>query len=147
MDAIVRDDLTVLDARDFLVVDKVARDGRPPRSSLGRVQRLVDIGVLEVRSRGRYGLSRRICAAGGRQGDDTRARGLDCLAQLGLIIQHLRQAGDLGAPIAEILQIFPHRTRFQVFGLLDQLRKEHRAHVRGERRTARWFVGAGDGPT
>ncbi len=147
MDAIVRDDLTVLDARDFLVVDKVSRDGRPPPSLLGRVQGLVDIGVLEVRSRGRYGLSRRLYAAGGRQGDYTRASGLDRLAQLELIIQHLRQAGDLGAPIGEIMQIFPHRTRFQVFGLLDQLRKEHRAHVRGERRTARWFVGAGDGPT
>jgi len=146
MDAIVRDDLTVLDARDFLVVDHVAREGRPPAALLGRVQRLVDIGVLEVRSRGRIGLSRRLYAAGGRKGDYTRARGLDRLAQLELIVQHLRQSGDKGAPIGEIMQIFPHLTRFQVFGLLDRLRKEHRAHVRGERRAARWFVGAGDDP-
>jgi ATP-dependent DNA helicase RecG len=149
MDAIVRDDLEVLDARDFLVVDHVARDGRPPTGLQGRVQRLVDIGVLEVRSRGRYGLSRRLYAAGGRRGDYTRARGLDRIAQRGLILQHLRQAGNQGAPIGEIMQIFPHLTRFQVFGLLDQLRKERRAHVRGERRTARWFTGADagdDGP-
>lgn len=146
MDAIVRDDLTVLDARDFLVLDHVARDGRPPRALLGRVQRLVDIGVLEVRPRGRYGLSRRLYAAGGRKGDYTRARGLDRLAQLELILQHLRQAGEQGAPIGEVMQIFPHLTRFQVFGLLDQLRKEHRAHVRGERRAARWFAGTGDSP-
>ena len=144
MDVIVRDQLTVLDARDFLVVDQVARDGRPPRSLLGRVQRLVDIGVLEVRTRGRYGLSRRLYAAGGRRGDYTRSRGLDRLAQLELVIQHLRQAGDQGAPIGEIMQIFPYLTRFQVFGLMDQLRKERRAHVRGDRRAARWFVGADD---
>jgi len=32
----------------------------------------------------------------------------------------------------------PHRSSaFPVFGLLDHLRKEHRAHVRAERRTAR----------
>jgi ATP-dependent DNA helicase RecG len=144
MDAIVREDLEVLDARDFLVVDHVARDGRAPTGLQGRVQRLVDIGVLEARSRGKYGLSQRLYAAGGRRGDYTRARGLDRLAQLELIIQHLRQTGDQGAPIGEIMQIFPHLTRFQVFGLLDQLREEHRAHVRGVRRTARWFVGAGD---
>ncbi len=44
------------------------------------------------------------------------------------------------------MQIFPNLTRFQVFGLMDQLRKERRAHVRGTRRTARWFVGADDNP-
>ncbi|MDZ7801705.1 MAG: ATP-binding protein [Trueperaceae bacterium] len=143
MDAISREDLEVFDVRDFLVIDHVAREGEVPRHLWSRVDRLVEIGVLESRSRGRHVLSRRLYAAAGRTGAYTRATGLDRQAQLELAYQHLRQAKGDGAPIREFMEIFPDMTRFQVFGLLDELRRDGRAHVRGKRRRARWYAGKG----
>lgn len=140
IDAITRDGLAVLDARDFIVIDHVSRDGKIPKAYSSRVLRLVEIGVIEKHSRGRFVLSRRLYAAAGRQGDYTRARGLHRASQLELAYQHLRQAGGDGAPISEFMQMFPDLTRFQVFGLLDELRREGRAQLEGERRRARWFA-------
>lgn len=141
IDVITRDELEVLDARDFLVINHVAREGKVPKPLQQRIPRLVGIGVLEKRPRGRFMLTRRLYAAAGRKGAYTRAAGLERQTKLELAHQHLRQAGRDGAPIGEIMDIFPDLTRSQVFGLLDTLRQQGRAYVRGQRRLARWFAG------
>ncbi len=140
IDAMTRDELEVLDARDYLVIDHVVRQEKVPKPLQPRISRLVDIGVLEKRPVGRFMLTRRLYAAAGRKGAYTRAAGLERQAKLELAHQHLREAGRDGAPIGEIMEIFPDLTRSQVFSLLDSLRQQERAHVRGQRRLARWYA-------
>ena len=139
-DAITRDRLDVFHVRDYLVIDLVAQGKVVPASLADRVPKLVEMGVLERQGRKRLVLSRKLYSAAGRRGAYTRAVGLDRIAQMELAHIHLQLAGNQGAPIREVLEVFPGLDRNQVFSLLNALRKAGRARVEGERRTARWFA-------
>ena len=139
-DAITRDRLDVFHVRDFLVIDRVARGEGVPASLADRVPKLIELGVLERPGRKRLVLSRRLYSAAGRRGAYTRAVGLDRSAQMELAYKHLHLAGSQGAPLREVMEVFPGLNRHQVFSLLDALRKAGRARVEGDRRTARWFI-------
>jgi ATP-dependent DNA helicase RecG len=139
-DAITRDKLDVVHVRDFLVIDVVAQGKSVPASLVDRVPKLIELGVLERQGRRRLILSQKLHSAAGRRGAYTRAVGLDRSAQMELAYKHLQLAGRQGAPMREVMEVFPGLDRHRVFALLDALRKAGRARVEGERRAARWLA-------
>lgn len=134
------------DTHDFLVLDVVHRNEPVPKNLKSRVQRLVEIGVLEKagRTRGtRYLLSKRFYSAIGERGAYTRRRGLDREENKALIVRHLKDRGSTGAPISEIQLVLPSRSRNQLRRLLSDLREEGKIRLEGEKRGARWVMDNG----
>lgn len=132
------------DTHELLVLDLVHRELAVPPELRSRLPKLVDSGILETVGRGRgtrYFLSRRFHAALGERGGYTRRRGLDRETSKELLHRHLRDQGSAGCPMAELQQVLPGQSRKQIKRLLDELRREGRAHLEGLRRWARWFHG------
>jgi ATP-dependent DNA helicase RecG len=126
---------------DLLVLSHV-HDEKPIPSRLdAHVKLLVQAGILERLSRGKLLLSRRFYQFVGRAGEYTRRRGLDHETNKALLATHIEQAGEAGAPMEELTQVLPSKSRDQVKRLLQELRLEGRVHARGARRGARWHAG------
>jgi ATP-dependent DNA helicase RecG len=91
-------------------------------------------------------LSRRFHVPMGQRGTYTRKRGLDRQEKKALLLLHLRDpAARSGVALAELQQVLPELSRFQIHGLLDELRGEGRVSLRGTRRHARWFASFEEG--
>jgi ATP-dependent DNA helicase RecG len=125
---------------DFLVIDLVHKEQELSERLELRVPRLVDAGVLERPGRGKLILSRKFYTFLGETGVHTRKKGLDRETEKELLLKHLKAAGADGAPIKELLQVLPHRTRDQVRALLNELREEQRVRNEGQRAVARWHL-------
>ena len=107
---------------------------------------MAEIGVVERVGRGRgtrYLLSRRFYSAIGQRGAYTRRRGLDREENKAIILRHLQTCGANGAQISELQLVLPSRSRNQLKRLLDDLRREGKIRLEGERRGARWVKEGG----
>ncbi len=128
---------------DFLALDALHHEKPLPEVLQARLPGLVAAGVVESIGRGkgtRYLLSQRLYAALGAKGVYTRKRGLDRETNKALLERHLRQQGDVGAPLAELCQVLPAESESGVQRLLVELRTEGRVVLRGVKRWARWVV-------
>lgn len=129
--------------RDFLVLNSLQQEEEVPEALRDRLPRLGQLGIVESVGRGRgtrFFLSRRFYAALGRRGSYTRQRGLDREERKALLLRHLRgHAGEEGIPLAELQQVLPTQSRFQINSLLNELREEGLVRLEGQRRWARWF--------
>lgn len=135
--------LASFETRDLLVLDRLQREEGLPERLSPRLPRLVQSGVVEAIGRGRgtrHLLSRRFYAAIGQRGAYTRRRGLDRQHNKELLIAHLRDAGAVGSPMSALQQVLPTVSRDQLKRLLDELRREQRVRLVGERRGARWVA-------
>lgn len=132
--------MRILDVGDLLVIDALARSAVPIPAHRDRLPKLADMGLVERAGRGRWMLSRDLYAAIGQRGAYTRRRDLDHEIEKALLLKHLQDAGQVGGPIGELLQVLPARSRSQVRRLLAELRTERRADVRGQRALGRWFA-------
>jgi ATP-dependent DNA helicase RecG len=126
---------------DFLVIDLVHREEQLPDHLKDRTKALVSAGVIERTGRGRLILSRRFYSFLGETGVHTRKAGLDRETEKELLMKHLNAAGADGAPMAELTQVLPGKSRDHIKRLLEQLRDAGRAQVTGAKRTARWRSG------
>lgn len=127
---------------DFLVVDLVHREQRIPDHLKSRVAPLLEQGIIERLGRGRGArllLSRRFYRHLGKAGVYTRKRGLDRETNKALLIRHIKDCGDQGAPLAEFVQVLPGLSRRQIQNLLKELRDEGRVRIRGSKRGSRWI--------
>jgi aspartyl-tRNA(Asn)/glutamyl-tRNA(Gln) amidotransferase subunit B len=124
---------------DILVIDLIHREQEVPQQLETRIPHLIDAGVIERVGKKKI-LSRKFYEFLGEKGVHTRKKGLDRETEKELLLQHIRNSQE-GAPLKELLQVLPSRTRDQVRGLLDELRRENRVHPKGERRGARWCFG------
>lgn len=135
--------LASFDTRDLLVLDRLQRSEAVPQELIGRLPRLVQVGVVESIGRGRgtqYLLSRRFATALGQRAAYTRRRGLDREQNKELLLRHVRDGGDQGSPMSELQQVVPALSRDQVKAIMDELRREGRVRLAGERRWAKWFA-------
>jgi len=57
-----------------------------------------------------------------------------------LLLQHLKDQGEAGAPLSEFRQVLPSLPMKAVQKLLDELRNEGTINVLGQRRWARWYL-------
>ena len=133
---------------DFLLVHAVHAEAEIPERLRTALPRLVKLGVIEVRGRGRgtrYLLSERFHQFADERGAYTRRKGLDRETNKALLLDHIERNAAEGSPLRDLADVLPALSRKQVQRLLAELASEGRAHVRGKTRGARWFPGAGPG--
>jgi len=127
---------------DFLVLDSI-REGIKPEDKYNRIPELLGHGVIEKTGRGRamrYILSHMLYRHVGEAGTYTRQKGLDEGHSRELLLQHIRDSGDLGATKGEFRQVLPDKTVGKISSLLKQLQDAGLIEVRGKTKAARWYV-------
>lgn len=127
---------------DFLALDAIAREQPLTEAIRSRLPGLIETGVVESQGRGRgtrYHLSRGLYAAIGKPGVYTRKRGLDHETNKELLLRHLRDNDELGAPLSDLCEVLPALSRASVQRLLGELKQEGNARLEGQRRWSRWF--------
>ena len=128
---------------DYLALECLQHERELPARLKDRLPGLVNVGAVEVLGRGkgaRYILSAALYAALGAKGTHTRKKGLDHETNKALLVRHLKEQGNSGAPLAEFKQVLPALPTKSVQALLDELRSEGRVAVVGQRRWARWYL-------
>ena len=126
--------------QDFLVLNCLAHDLAVPKELRENQKRLADLGLLEKIGHGRYILSRKYYSSSGKAGVYTRKKGLDHDTKKALLLKHIAEAGESGAPIKEFLQVLPELSRGQIKTLLNHLKEEGKIDLVGAKRGGRWFL-------
>jgi len=129
---------------DFLVLDAVHRDKPIDNRMKARLPRLVNLGVLETKGRGRgtrYLLSERFYRLADKRGAYTRRKGLDRETNKALIMKHIQRNKRDGSPLRDLRDVLPALSRQQIQRLLTELKEEGRIHAEGRTRGARWYPG------
>ncbi|MCX6879808.1 MAG: hypothetical protein NTW21_39290 [Verrucomicrobia bacterium] len=129
---------------DFLALDAIAREQPLTEAMRSRLGGLLDAGVIESQGRGRgtrYHLSRSLYAALGKRGAYTRHRGLDHETNKALLLKHLHENAETGAPLPDLCEVLPALSRASIQRLLSELKQEGKARLEGQRRWGRWFPG------
>lgn len=126
---------------DFLALDALHREQMLTSTLKERLSGLVSIGAVEVIGRGRgarYILSAALYAALGAKGTHTRKKGLDHETNKALLLKHVSEQKDHGAPLADLRQVLPALPSSAVQALMHELREQGRVCLIGQRRWARW---------
>jgi ATP-dependent DNA helicase RecG len=129
---------------DFLTLDAIAKEQSLTEAMRSRLRPLLDAGVIESQGRGRgtrYHLSRSLFAAIGKRGAYTRKRGLDHETNKALLLKHLDENAEAGAPLVDLCEVLPSLSRASIQRLLGELKQEGKARLEGQRRWSRWFPG------
>lgn len=143
MEEIGHETLATFSTEDFLLVDQVYRE-QPIRPELReRLSRLVDLGIVEKASRGKFILGRRYYRRIGNTGTYTRRQGLDRETKKELLLKHIRQTGEKGCKLKELCDVLPAENRSQIQLFLRELRNSGRVHSIGATNAARWYIGSG----
>lgn len=132
------------EVRDLVVLDAINRGLDVPDMLRSRLTQLVSLGAVERVDRGRYVLARDFYVMTGKAGEYTRRAGLDRETRKELLLKHISDSGDSGAPFEELSQVLPQASRNELKVLLRELKDAGRAHTRGTTRAARWYAGRGD---
>lgn len=130
-----------LSVEDLVLLHAILREQHAPKPFANRLPDLLAIGAVERLGRDRFMLAKRFYVLKGRPGEYTRQRGLDRETNKTLLLRHIEESGENGAPFEELSQVLPSASRNELKVLLRELKAEGRAHVRGTTRSARWYVG------
>lgn len=128
--------------QDFLILNCLSHENKVPRAWQNRLTRLIELGLVQRLTRGKYILSRQYYFAAGKSGVYTRKIGLDRETNKELLIKHLKLQGNAGAKLADLLQVLPELSRGQVQVLLREMRADGRVYCVGSTSAARWYVGS-----
>ena len=123
---------------DLLVLDAIAHRRRVPEDRRSRLLLLQRHGLVEPVGHGRWVLSRRFYGFLGEPGTYTRVKGLDHETNKALLLKHISDCGDEGAPMVELGQVLPELGRAKIKLLLQELRRDGKIHLQGQRRGSRW---------
>jgi ATP-dependent DNA helicase RecG len=133
--------LASFSTHDFLILDLLQRELPVPDALKPRLAHLKEHGIIESVGRGRgtrYLLSRRFHVETGQKGAYTRRRGLDRESNKALLLKHILDSGESGAPFGELQEVLPAMSRRQVQWMLSELNQEKRIRLRGSGRWSRW---------
>lgn len=122
--------MRLYDTAHLLALDSIRRDAAIPEPLKPLVDRLIGDGLIERVSRGRGArliLSRTFASAIGESATYTRRKGLDQDENMLLLLKHLSHKGEEGAPLEELAQVLPSRTKRQVQHLLRLLAQDEKA--------------------
>lgn len=128
---------------DFRTLDLIRRDEPLPDQLKPNAQRLKQLQVVETTGRGRgtrYILSKSLYRAVGKAGHYTRTKGLDREHNLQLLLQHIRETGQEGAPKQDLDQVVPSLTSKQIEYRLKLLRDDGLITLHGKGRGSRWYT-------
>ncbi|MCE5306440.1 MAG: putative DNA binding domain-containing protein [Acidobacteriales bacterium] len=139
-----RERLARFTTQDLLILDSIQRKDRIAEELQPRVPHLLEEGIIERIGRGRGAqliLSRGLYRFMGKSGVYTRQRGLDRETNKMLLLRHIERNAADGSGLAELQQVLPALSRFQVQKLIQELKSEGRIHVwpLSARRGARWY--------
>ena len=143
MERLGDDTLRSFATSDYLALECLQHERELPARLKDRLPGLVNAGAVEVLGRGKgahYILSAALYAALGAKGTHTRKKGLDHETNKALLLRHLKEQGNSGAPLAEFRQVLPALPTKAVQRLLDELRGDGQIVVVGQRRWARWYL-------
>lgn len=130
LERVGREKMRLYDTAHLLVLDSVRREVPVPEILKPLADRLVADGLLERVSRGRGArliLSRAFASAIGESAAYTRRKGLDQDESKLLLHKHLMHKGENGAPLGELAQVLPSKSKRQVQHLLRLLAGDGRA--------------------
>jgi ATP-dependent DNA helicase RecG len=125
---------------DFLIVNSLFYDQKLPASLRAKTKRLIDNGIVERVGKNKLVLARSIYEATGRAGVHTRLVGLDRDQNKELILKHIKNSGERGAPLNELQQVLPGHSRSQIQVLLRELKDENRILLTGKTKGAKWIA-------
>jgi ATP-dependent DNA helicase RecG len=126
---------------DFLVINSLFYEQKLPNKLSKRTKRLIDMGIIEHVSRGKYALARSFYKVMGKTGVRTRLVGLDRATNKELLYRHIKESENSGTPLRELQQVLPSHSRSQIQVLVRELRKEGKIHSKGKTFGARWYAG------
>lgn len=132
--------LETFSTADFLVINALYHESPLKANLRSRLGRLVELGIVEHASRGKYVLARSLYTAVGKAGTHTRKVGLDRETNKELLLKHIRENGSKGTPFRELQQVLPNLSRDQVQALVFELRDSGRIYFTGRTRGAKWFI-------
>lgn len=125
---------------DFLVINALYHDMEVPEHLRSRLGYLAEMGIVEQISRGRYVLARSLYSAVGQSGVHTRKVGLDRETNKELLLKHIRESREAGAPFKELRQVLPSLTDRQIKLMLYELRDSGFIYSEGKTRAMRWHA-------
>jgi len=144
LERVGRETLSSFVTDDFLLLDVLHRDAEILERLRTRLHRLVELGVVETKGRGRstrHLLSERYYRFAGSRGTYTRRKGLDKETNKALLLRHILRNEAEGSPLRDLQDVLPSLSRHQVQHLLAELKAEEKAHIKGRTRGARWYIG------
>ena len=130
----------LLSTGDFLTIDALYHGRVLTEKMYSRLNRLIEMGIVEHIGRKKYVLARSLYAATGRTGVHTRQVGLDRDTNKELILKHIRQNNAVGTPFKELQQVLPGHSRNQIQVLMRELRDSGKIVCKGKTSAARWFI-------
>jgi ATP-dependent DNA helicase RecG len=145
LERVGKETLASFTTEDLLVLDSIHSQRPIPGDLQGRVNSLLDHGVIERVGRGRgvrYILSRRFYRFLGKRGTYTRKRGLDRETNRQLLLKHIKDNARDGSRLRDLLEVLPVLSVAQVQSLLREMKKERLVHNVGRTRAARWYPGS-----
>ena len=130
----------LLSTEDFLVIDALYHERLLNEKMQSRLNRLIDMGIVEHIGRKKYVLARSLYAATGKSGVHTRHVGLDRDTNKELLLKHIRENSDVGTPFKELQQVLPSLNRSQIQVLMRELKEGNKVICKGKTSAAKWFV-------
>ena len=140
MARIGRETLRGFSTRDLLVIHDVRKKLPIPDSLHKYLEKLLELGVIERISHGKYILGKRYYQQIGHGGAYTRQKGLKVDAIKALILQHIQENNSNGSPYSDFAEAFPAMARSSLQKILRSLRDEKKIMVLGMKRGARWYL-------
>ena len=101
------DKAELLSTEGFLVIDALYHERPLNEKMQSRLNRLIEMGIVEHIGRKMYVLARSLYAATGKSGMHTRHVGLDRDTNKELLLKHIRQNNEVGTPFKELQQVLP----------------------------------------
>ena len=130
----------LLSTEDFLVIDALYHERPLNEKMQSRLNRLIEMGIVEHIGRKKYVLARSLYAATGKTGVHTRHVGLDRDTNKELLLKHIRQNNEVGTPFKELQQVLPGLNRNQIQVLMRELKEDEKVVCKGKTSAARWFI-------
>ena len=130
----------LLSTEDFLVIDALYHERPLNEKMQSRLNRLIEMGIVEHIGRKKYVLARSLYAATGKTGVHTRHVGLDRETNKELLLKHIRKNNEVGTPLKELQQVLPSQSRSQIQKLMRELRADGKIINIGNTSAARWYI-------
>jgi ATP-dependent DNA helicase RecG len=127
--------------QDFLALDLIHREQKIPAELKPRLEHLLEQGIIERVTRGKFVLSRQFYTFLGKKGQYTRKKGLDRAQNKALLLKHIQDNTSSGTPLSELLQVLPSHSDSQVQALLRSLKRAGQIHLVGKTKGGKWYPG------
>ena len=128
-----------MSTEDFLTINALYHDRPLSEKMQSRLNRLIEMGIVEHIGRKKYVLARSLYAATGKSGVYTRHVGLDRNTNKELLLKHIREHNEVGTSFKELQQVLPSHSRNQI-QVLRELKEAGKVICKGKTSAAKWFI-------